>query len=312
MSERVRERMPFDNERSREEGQEVDVLRKVKKGFRTHKATILQQLDDPATYDRSKKGGVDAPIIDLVQFLNTPKSPFVTSSSCSGRVAIFAGAPPLGCEEAMKRETEERESKRDSIADAMSALESEISTVDGKESDLMCESESREASAALGMNGNGRDESDSDGNGSDTWMKGGEWLYVTHDPLGEEQREEVSNALDRIASDERLKNAMTTFKFEPFIIHVQCLSLSHARALLNCGLNAGFRNSGMVLGSKKLSVAIRSTMHLDVPIGLAGRLLVTREYVNLLIEMSNEKFKENVKRIGRLEKAVRELYCSAQ
>lgn len=299
------DQQPFENERSREEGQEVDVLRKVKKGFGAHKRKILQELDDPATYDRSKKGGVDAPIIDLVQFLNTPKSPFVTSSSCSGRVAIFAGAPPPGCEKREPLGSETDTASQSAIESGdRSVTENQTSAKAGDNDGVRDTTEA----AVDEKNVMGADNIVS--SGSDVWLKGGEWLFVTHDPLGEEQREEVYAALERIAREEKLETAMTTFKFEPFIVHVQCLSLSHARALLNCGLNAGFRNSGMVLGSKKLSVAIRSTMHLDVPIGLGGKLLVSRDYIDMLIAMSNEKFQENVRRIGRLEKAVRELYCS--
>mmetsp|Transcript_2053 Transcript_2053/g.7441 ORF Transcript_2053/g.7441 Transcript_2053/m.7441 type:complete len:285 (+) Transcript_2053:80-934(+) len=277
----------FQNELSRQQGQEVEVLRKVRNGFKAHKTRILQQLDDPATYDRSKKGGVDAPIIDLVQFLNTPGSPFVTSSSCSGRVAIFAGPP--ACE-------------------LPGAVVTGAEAQPGRES-----ADGGSGAAAAEVERNARTEGkNSGGSGDDVWLKGGEWLFVSHEPLGQEERQEVYAALERIESNENLASAMTTFKFEPFIVHVQCVSLSHARALLNCGLNAGFRNSGMVLGAKKLSVAIRSTMHLDVPIGLGGKLLVSREYVDMLIDMSNEKFRENVRRIDRLCAAVKALYCDEE
>ena len=42
--------------------------------------------------DRSKKGSLDAPIRDLVRLLNASPNAF-TTSSCSGRVALFAEPP---------------------------------------------------------------------------------------------------------------------------------------------------------------------------------------------------------------------------
>ena len=38
--------------------------------------------------DKSKKGSVDEPIVDLVNYINKTKD-FCTTSSCSGRFAVF-------------------------------------------------------------------------------------------------------------------------------------------------------------------------------------------------------------------------------
>ena len=46
----------------------------------------LDKLHD--AFDRSKKGSLDAPIVDLIHYINTLDN-FVTTSSCSGRFAIF-------------------------------------------------------------------------------------------------------------------------------------------------------------------------------------------------------------------------------
>ena len=41
--------------------------------------------------DRSKKGGVDAPIAGLIDALNSSPAYF-TTSSCSGRIVVFGGS----------------------------------------------------------------------------------------------------------------------------------------------------------------------------------------------------------------------------
>eukprot|EP00038_Savillea_parva_P015277 m.219626 g.219626 ORF g.219626 m.219626 type:complete len:278 (+) comp30577_c0_seq1:283-1116(+) len=58
-----------------------------RKEFDTAKERILQGLQSDCS-DNSKKGNVDAPIEDLLAFLNGLPD-FVSTSSCSGRVAIY-------------------------------------------------------------------------------------------------------------------------------------------------------------------------------------------------------------------------------
>jgi len=55
--------------------------------FEAAKASVLAKLTD--FIDNSKKGGVDEPIQELIDLINMHPD-YVTTSSCSGRVAIFA------------------------------------------------------------------------------------------------------------------------------------------------------------------------------------------------------------------------------
>ena len=47
-------------------------------------------------------------------------------------------------------------------------------------------------------------------------------------------------------------------------------------------------------------VAVRSSLHLDVPIATEGRLLVDTQYLSFLTDLANRKFEENAKRIATL------------
>lgn len=64
----------------------------------------------------------------------------------------------------------------------------------------------------------------------------GVWLLASHDPVG---------AADIEASLTPAKLATTAgpvlFKFEPFILHVQCRTLEAARSMLTVALDAGMR-----------------------------------------------------------------------
>ena len=60
-------------------------------GFDARKAQVIAGLRSEAP-DKSPKGGLDAPCAALVQWLNAQRD-VCTTSSCSGRVSLFAHAP---------------------------------------------------------------------------------------------------------------------------------------------------------------------------------------------------------------------------
>ncbi|KAK2107161.1 tRNA methyltransferase tyw3 [Saguinus oedipus] len=71
-------------------------------------------------------------------------------------------------------------------------------------------------------------------------------------------------------------NGDATLKFEPFVLHVQCRQLQDAQIL-----------------------AVRSTHGLEVPLSHKGKLMVTEEYIDFLLNVANQKMEENKKRIER-------------
>jgi tRNA wybutosine-synthesizing protein 3 len=60
-------------------------------GFHTRKTQVVSSLVeylDPERRDKSPKGFIDAPILDLMHVINQHPD-FYTTSSCSGRVAVY-------------------------------------------------------------------------------------------------------------------------------------------------------------------------------------------------------------------------------
>ncbi|PNJ71883.1 tRNA wybutosine-synthesizing protein 3 homolog isoform X6 [Pongo pygmaeus] len=65
-------------------------------------------------------------------------------------------------------------------------------------------------------------------------------------------------------------------------------------------IDAGFRNSGITVGKRgKTMLAVRSTHGLEVPLSHKGKLMVTEEYIDFLLNVANQKMEENKKRIER-------------
>ena len=65
---------------------------KFSQKFRAKKANILTKLDlgKDGVLDASPKGSVDEGVRELIDLINTSDG-FITTSSCAGRIAVFAG-----------------------------------------------------------------------------------------------------------------------------------------------------------------------------------------------------------------------------
>ncbi|KAM0556860.1 hypothetical protein ACHAPJ_005532 [Fusarium lateritium] len=237
--------------------------------FIERKKKILEQLaiPDKEYTDASPKGSVDEGIRDLIDEINR-QSGFVTTSSCAGRVSVFLEG----------RRVAETEGEDERVA---------------------------------GVGGKGA---------------GGAWLFVSHDPVPDEGDEKKDwNSLfglgDSTAAQDTAgavkERRLVHFKFEAMILHVLTASPEHAQILLRCGLQAGFRESGAlnIIPSGKDAatpmVAIR-TMGLAFE-SLVGQQIdghrqriVSPEYLQTLVQIANERFVENKKRIERFQNAFRD------
>lgn len=126
--------------------------------------------------------------------------------------------------------------------------------------------------------------------------QGCQWLFTSHDMVDTKQ---VIPVLTNITGN-------CVFKFEPFVLHVQCRTTQHAQLLLQCAVQSGFRNSGISLGKKgKIIVGVRSTHSMEVPLSHSGHLLVSTEYVEFLIKLANKKMEENFRRIDRFFESIK-------
>ncbi|XP_028282959.1 tRNA wybutosine-synthesizing protein 3 homolog [Parambassis ranga] len=116
------------------------------------------------------------------------------------------------------------------------------------------------------------------------------WLFVSHQTC----------TFDGLMSGLAESSRDAVFKFEPFVLHVQCRRLEDAQLLHSVAVNSGFRNSGLTIGKTgKIIAAVRSTHGLEVPLSRDGKLLVEHEYIHFLTQIANQKMEENLRRIDR-------------
>lgn len=94
-------------------------------------------------------------------------------------------------------------------------------------------------------------------------------------------------------------------------MHVVCRDLDSAKELLQWGIACGFRESGVVLGNKKIMCAIRTTANgLEIPIAhTAKELFVSDHYLKWIVGIANDKFVANKRKTDQLLEAFKAKFC---
>jgi tRNA wybutosine-synthesizing protein 3 len=261
--------------------------------------------------DKSPKGSVDTKISSLINEINAYPG-LVTTSSCAGRVSAFlegaktSSSATSGTSERAE-DGDDIEQQQDRNADVR-AKSSPVSVPGGK-----------------GL--------------------GGRWLFVSHEPLENSPLRspgmawsEVfnlspyqygSDVQEHIKKSDTILPRLIKFAFEPLILHVLCADLRHAAPLLAAAMNAGFRESGVQSlkgtdagerggGGDGVMVGIRTAgLGMESLIGvLEGRrddegeeicrAIVAEDYLDLLVRVSEERFRANEERRERLRKELKD------
>ncbi len=147
--------------------------------------------------------------------------------------------------------------------------------------------------------------------------KGVNWTLVKHGFVTLTELLESIN-VDKIVH-ENVMDALFTLKCEPFIMHICCRDLDHAKLLHHIAMECGYRESGITVGNRRVMLAIRTTsFHLELPIARNGKFLfdcsitdaeinqVQSSYLQVLINEANHRLKQNLQRTDRLLQAIKD------
>ena len=82
--------------------------------------------------------------------------------------------------------------------------------------------------------------------------------------------------------------------------------MGSAQFLVSLAISSGFRESGITsVSSKRVIIAIRCSIRMEVPLGSRREILVSRDYLKYLVEIANEKMDANWKRTQGFMEALR-------
>ncbi|CAN4105808.1 unnamed protein product [Withania somnifera] len=131
--------------------------------------------------------------------------------------------------------------------------------------------------------------------------KGGKWVFISHEKTEPHVIKSLlfplKSAVPVTGDTSILDHSHSlVFRFEPLIIAVECKDIEAAQFLVSLGILSGFRESGITSVSKRVIIAIRCSIRMEVPLGDCEKLMVSPEYVEYLVELANEKMEANRRR----------------
>lgn len=119
------------------------------------------------------------------------------------------------------------------------------------------------------------------------------WLIVTHSKM---KFEDFKDIMDNPGEDD------VWFKQEPPILHVACRDIEKAQILVNVARECGFKRSGIQGTKKRIIVEMASTEFIETIICSGNKLLVSEDYLKILVKYANDKLEHSRKKINKIKK----------
>jgi tRNA wybutosine-synthesizing protein 3 len=123
------------------------------------------------------------------------------------------------------------------------------------------------------------------------------FLFRTHDKIS---FNEIKDALEKISKS---YNGLVEFQQSCCILHIACLTLNDAQAIVNKAKEAGWQRSG-IIGGKRNIVELHSTESMSFPIMNNEKILVNNDFLKLIVEIANNKLERTWNKINRLKKLI--------
>ena len=135
---------------------------------------------------------------------------------------------------------------------------------------------------------------------ADPRKKPGLLVFRTHAKLTFTQ---IKKELEKAAKESK-KSGQINFKQEPGILHVACKDVEAAQKLIDKAKLAGWKRSGIMATRKRVMCELMSTEHIELPIICKGQILVSDDFLKLLVKEGNEKLLRAREKIKKLEKSI--------
>jgi len=101
------------------------------------------------------------------------------------------------------------------------------------------------------------------------------------------------------------KSDLIKFKQEPCILHVACRTLKDAQELHDKAKLAGWKKSGIIASGKRFMLELCSTEKLEFPIMNKKKILVSDDFLKIVVKKSNENLKKSWGKINKLSSFIK-------
>jgi tRNA wybutosine-synthesizing protein 3 len=106
-------------------------------------------------------------------------------------------------------------------------------------------------------------------------------------------------------SIEKNKANSLTFKQEPAILHIAARTLEEAQKLHDSAKQSGWKHCGIISFGKRIVIELSNTEKLEFPLTQKGKILVSDEFLKIIVKESNKRLKRTWEKIDRLEKTLK-------
>jgi tRNA G37 N-methylase Trm5 len=267
--------------------EDVRLVRQIRHNFRNAKAQCLGKRD------KSSAGRVDPGAVEICAVLNALDG-YYTTSSCAGRCFLYVG-------QGVKATDTFRRTRvcHDPIADPQRYFD--LRTLVGNNDN---------GDRAIDPTGGGDPVKEFDGGrlrARQNRMKNGVDDASMERQQGSTDHEQDNESTgDTEESVSPFHNTTIWLRFEPFILHVACQSLSAAGALMNTARGT-FKNVGLTAfnGKERYLVAIWGDEGMDMPITDERGTAISHFAPSWLAQLVNERHARNTAKIQQLVQSIR-------
>jgi len=126
--------------------------------------------------------------------------------------------------------------------------------------------------------------------------KGGKWLLCSHDPVTFEQ---VQAAVSEFTALENKEDFELTFRFEPFIVHLEARDLESASRFMVWCKEVDIDDIMMTTLEPRVMLRFAFHERITVPLNNKEGLIVTKDFLSFLTEQSTRKFEANFLQLSR-------------
>jgi tRNA wybutosine-synthesizing protein 3 len=123
----------------------------------------------------------------------------------------------------------------------------------------------------------------------------GMFLFRSHEKVSfSTLKKELENALKK-------DKETILFKQEPCLLAISCRNLETQEKLFSLARNNGWKRSGIVTTSRKFIIELVSTENISFPIADKGNLLVSDDFLKVVLKKANSNLEKTHGKIKRLE-----------
>lgn len=135
------------------------------------------------------------------------------------------------------------------------------------------------------------------------------FLFRIHDKISPEK---LKQELNKIVRDKNLKkileNKMIYFKQEPCLLVVSCRDKNYQWKFFNLARNNGWKKSGILSLNKKFLVELMSTENISFPIVKNRKILVSDDFLKIVVKKANNNLERGWEKIERLKKLIQRYF----